>query len=136
MKEKFYRFMQGRYGVDQFSKFTMGAALVCIILSMFFRKAGVMGALLDTVGMAALVYTYFRMLSKNISRRYEENKKYLMFSSKWRMRLNKEINLMKQRKEYHIYSCPGCGQKIRMPRGKGKIEISCPKCHTKFVKKS
>lgn len=136
MKEKFYRFMQGRYGVDQFSKFTMGAALVFIILSMFFSKAGFMGVLLDTIGLAALVYTYFRMLSKNVSKRYAENQKYLALSSKWRMRLNREINLMKQRKDYHIYSCPGCGQKIRMPRGKGKIEISCPKCHTKFVKKS
>lgn len=136
MREKFYRFMQGRYGVDQFSKFTMGAALVCIILSMFFSKTGMIGAFLDTIGLAALIYTYFRILSKNVSKRYAENQKYLALSSKWRMRLNREINLMKQRKDYHIYSCPGCGQKIRMPRGKGKIEISCPKCHTKFVKKS
>lgn len=136
MREKFIRFMQGRYGVDQLSKFTMGVALTCIVLAMFFSNAGGFGALLDTVGLAALIYTYFRMLSKNISKRYAENQKYLSKTSGLRRRLNKEMDLMRQRKMYHIYTCPGCKQKIRIPRGKGKIEISCPKCRTKFVKKS
>ena len=66
----------------------------------------------------------------------EQNQKYLQMTSKLRLRFNKEKNLMKQRKTHHIYACPGCGQKIRIPRGKGKIEIECPKCHTKFVKRS
>ena len=66
----------------------------------------------------------------------EQNQKYLQMTSKFRLRFNKEKNLMKQRKTRHIYSCPGCGQKVRIPRGKGKIEIDCPKCHTKFVKRS
>ena len=60
----------------------------------------------------------------------------LAMTSKFRLRFNKEKNLMKQRKTHHIYNCPGCGQKIRIPKGKGKIEIDCPKCHTKFVKRS
>lgn len=136
MKEKFMRFMQGRYGVDQLSRFSMGIALVCIVLAMFFSRAGGIGAVLDTIGLAALVYTYFRMLSRNISKRYAENQRFLAKTSKIRMRWNKEINMMKQRKVYHIYSCPGCKQKIRIPKGKGKIEIKCPKCQTTFVKKS
>ena len=65
----------------------------------------------------------------------EQNQKYLQMTSKFRLRFNKEKNLMKQRKTHHIYSCPGCGQKVRIPRGKGKIEIECPKCHTKFEKR-
>lgn len=134
MKEKFIRFMQGRYGVDQLSKVTMGTALVVIILSLFFRSR--VGALLNTVGILAIIYTYFRIFSRNIQKRYAENQKYLNITWKIRQRLSKEKNMMEQRKTHHIYSCPGCGQKIRIPKGKGKIEIDCPKCHTKFIKKS
>ena len=67
---------------------------------------------------------------------YAENEKYLAATAKFRQRFNREKNMMNQRKTHHIYSCPGCGQKIRIPKGKGKIEIECPKCHTKFVKRS
>lgn len=134
MRDKFFRFMQGRYGVDQFSRFLLGVALVSIIISIFTR--GYLGNLLNTIGLLAIVYTYFRIFSRNIQKRYAENQKYLSITSKIRMRFNREKNIMAQRKTHHIYSCPGCGQKIRIPRGKGKIEIECPKCHTKFIKNS
>ena len=137
MRDKFNKFMQGRYGVDDFSRFIMGVALTLIILTMvvtmFNRNVG---SILDFLGIAAIVYAYFRIFSRNIQQRYAENQKYLQVTSKFRLRFIKEKNLMNQRKTHHIYSCPGCGQKIRIPRGKGKIEIECPKCHTKFVKRS
>ena len=136
MKDKFIKFMQGRYGVDQFSKFTMGVALVSIILAIFAGAGSTLGSLLDTLGLVAIVYTYFRIFSRNIQKRKEENENYLSMTSKIRMCFNKEKNLMSQRKTHHIYSCPSCGQKIRIPRGKGKIDIECPKCHTKFIKRS
>ena len=136
MKDKFYRFMQGRYGVDQFAKFTMGVALVSIVLAIFVNTGSRAGSLLDMLGLVAIVYTYFRIFSRNISKRAQENQKYLSATATIRQRLNKEKNMMKQRKDYHIYTCPSCGQKVRIPRGKGKIEISCPKCHSKFVKRS
>ena len=136
MKDKFYRFMQGRYGVDQFAKFTMGVALVSIVLAIFVNTGSSAGSLLDMLGLVAIVYTYFRIFSRNITKRAQENQKYLSATAKLRQRLNKEKNMMKQRKDYHIYTCPSCGQKVRIPRGKGKIEISCPKCHSKFVKRS
>ena len=136
MKDKFYRFMQGRYGVDQFAKFTMGVALVSIVLAIFVNTGSSAGSLSDMLGLVAIVYTYFRIFSRNISKRAQENQKYLSATAKLRQRLNKEKNMMKQRKDYHIYTCPSCGQKVRIPRGKGKIEISCPKCHSKFVKRS
>lgn len=136
MKEKFFKFMEGRYGVDQFARFTLGVALVAIVVSAFFRNGNTFGAVLDTIGLLALIYTYFRMFSRDISKRSAENQKYLSIMGQLKARFRKEQNLMKQRKDYHIYSCPSCGQKIRMPRGKGKVEISCPKCRNKFVKNS
>ena len=137
MRDKFNKFMQGRYGVDDLSRFTMGVALVLIILAMFANIfSRTVGSTLDILGVAAIVYAYIRIFSRNIQQRYAENQKFLQMTSKLRFRFNKEKNLMKQRKTHHIYSCPGCGQKIRIPKGKGKIEIECPKCHTKFVKRS
>ena len=137
MRDKFNKFMQGRYGVDELSRFTMGVALAVFIVTMFVNIVNrSVGSVLDFLGIAAIVYAYFRIFSRNIQQRYAENQKYLQMTSKLRLRFNKEKNLMKQRKTHHIYACPGCGQKIRIPRGKGKIEIECPKCHTKFVKRS
>lgn len=136
MKEKFMRFMQGRNGVDQFARFTMGVAPAAIVLTVFTGTRSGIGAFLDLFGMAAIVYTYFRIFSKNISKRYQENQKYLQMTDKLRARFQKEKRMMSQRKDYHIYSCPGCGQKIRIPRGGfKKVEIECPKCHTKFIKR-
>lgn len=135
MKEKLRQFMQGRYGADQYSRFLLGAALVCIVAAMFFSR-NIVGLILDYTGLALLIYSYYRILSRNVSKRYEENRKYLSWISKIRGRFQREKNLMSQRKDFHIYTCPGCKQKIRIPRGKGKIEISCPKCGTKFVKRS
>ena len=135
MRDKFNKFMQGRYGVDDLSRFTMGVALVLIILAMFANIfSRTVGSTLDILGVAAIVYAYIRIFSRNIQQRYAENQKFLQMTSKFRFRFNKEKDLMKQRKTHHI--CPGCGQKIRIPKGKGKIEIECPKCHTKFVKRS
>lgn len=128
--------MQGRNGVDQFSRFTMGVALVAIVLTLFTGTRSGIGPFLDLFGMAAIVYTYFRIFSKNISKRYQENQKYLQYSAKFRGRVDKEKQILRQRKDYHIYTCPGCGQKIRIPRGSfKKVEIECPKCHTKFIKR-
>ena len=108
-------FMMGRYGADEFAKFTMGIALVFIVLSIFIRSG-----VLDLMGMAAIVYTYFRMFSRNISKRYQENQKYLSKTATLRSRFQKEKRMMEQRKTHHIYTCPGCSQKIRIPKGKGK----------------
>lgn len=124
MRDKFNKFMQGRYGVDDLSRFTMGVALVLIILAMFANIfSRTVGSTLDILGVAAIVYAYIRIFSRNIQQRYAENQKFLQMTSKFCFRFNKEKDMMKQRKTHHIYSCPGCGQKIRIPKGKGKIEI-------------
>ena len=136
--------MQGRYGVDQFARFTLGVALFVIVIGSFLRR-NVAGGILDTLGFILIIYTYFRIFSRNVSARYAENQRYLQATAKiryWfdqqkiRSQFAREKNMMEQRKTHHIYTCPGCGQKIRIPRGKGqKVEIECPKCHAKFVKR-
>ena len=135
MRDRLNKFMQGRYGVDQFARFTLGVALFVIVVGSFIRRSAA-GSVLDMIGMILIIYTYFRILSRNVSARYAENQKYLGYTQKIRGQFNREKSMMEQRKTHHIYSCPGCGQKIRIPKGKGKIEIECPKCHTKFVKRS
>lgn len=135
MKEKFMRFMQGRYGVDQFSKSMLIAGLVVILLSSFFTRTGA-GTLFYFLGWVLIIYCYFRIFSRNISKRYAENQAYLAKTYKIRTFFQRQKNSLNQRKVYHIYKCPGCKQKIRIPRGKGKIEIRCPKCGTTFIKKS
>ena len=135
MKDKLNRFMQGRYGVDNFARFTLGVALFVIVVGPFMRQNAA-GGVLDTVGFILIIYTYFRILSRNISARYAENQKYLKMTAGIRRKLASWKSQLAQRKIYHIYRCPGCKQKIRVPRGRGKIEIRCPKCNTRFVKKS
>lgn len=130
MKEKIYRFMQGRYGGDQLNRFLMIIALACFALSFLG------GRVFYLIGTAILVYAYFRMLSKNIYKRRAENTAYVQCEYKIRQRFATWKRDMKQRKTHHIYKCPSCRQKIRIPRGKGKIEIRCPKCSHTFIKKS
>lgn len=130
MKERFYRFMQGRYGGDQLNRFLMIMVLVCFFLSFLG------GRVLYLVGAALLVYAYFRMLSRNIYKRRAENNIYMRYEYKVRQAFATWKRDMNQRKTHHIYRCPSCRQKIRIPRGKGKIEIRCPKCGQTFIKKS
>ena len=91
MRDKFNKFMQGRYGVDDLSRFTMGVALVLIILAMFANIfSRTVGSTLDILGVAAIVYAYIRIFSRNIQQRYAENQKFLQMTSKFRFRFNKE----------------------------------------------
>ena len=96
MKDKLNRFMQGRYGVDNFARFTLGVALFVIVVGSFMRQNAA-GGVLDTVGFILIIYTYFRILSRNISARYAENQKYLGYTQKIRSRFTREKNMMEQR---------------------------------------
>lgn len=131
MREKLIRFMQGRYGVDSLSKTIIWVGFVAVLLDMFLKTHVLYG-----LGWACVIYSYFRIFSKNIGRRQQENQLYLNKTYKLRCKFASWKNQLAQSKVYHIYKCPSCKQKIRIPRGKGKIEIRCPKCGTTFVKKS
>ena len=138
MKEKLVRFMQGRYGaygVDSLTKFMLVLGLAVMFASSAFRgRAGYL--FFYIIGWAVMIACYFRLFSKNVTKRYAENQAFLARTYKFRCFFQRQKELWRQRKIYHIYHCPGCKQKIRIPRGKGKIEVTCPKCSTTFVKKS
>ena len=131
MKEKFRRFMIGRYGTDELSKFMVTVAVILWVLNIFSDSR-----FFYSWGMLLLILAYVRMFSKNIHKRYQENQKYLEIKAKVLNRFRKEKSNMEQRKTHHIYKCPTCKQKIRIPRGKGRICITCPKCKTEFTKTS
>ena len=125
------RFMYGRYGVDTLGKYSLGAGLVTMVLSIIFDSYT-----LSLLSWFFIILTYFRMFSRNLYKRSSENQRFLNKTYKLRTWFGKQKNMMAQRKTHHIYHCPGCKQKIRVPRGKGRIEIRCPKCHTTFIKNS
>jgi len=134
MRERFQRFMQGRYGADELSRVMLIVMVVCAVLTWFTN--GLLDTILSLAMWGLLIFSYVRMFSRNHAKRWAENQKYLSFKNSILGRINREKNYAQQRKTHRIYSCPGCRQKIRVPKGKGKIEISCPKCKTKFIKRS
>ena len=131
MKEKIARFMAGRYGVDYLGRFTIIAGLIALLLAGWTRSS-----LLNLLAWMLIIYSYYRMFSRNIYKRTQENQWYLNKTYKIRCFFARQKNMLTQRKTHHIYKCPTCKQKIRIPRGKGKIDIRCPKCNTTFIKKS
>lgn len=131
MKERFRRFMIGRYGVDQLSRFLMVVTLIFMLISMFTGEG-----FLYTLALISLCYSYYRSLSRNHNKRYQENAAYLRQYNKVRNYLLKKKHRLEQRKQYHFYGCPSCKQTIRIPRGRGRISITCPKCRAEFIKKS
>lgn len=130
MRERFYRFMQGRYGNDQFGRFLLVVTLIFMVISI------VGPDIFYLLAMGLLIYSYFRMFSKNIYARRAENEWYLRKQAKVRGFFASQQKDFVQRKTHHIYRCPNCRQKIRIPRGHGRVEIRCPKCSTRFIKKS
>lgn len=130
-RERMTRFMYGRYGNDQLSKLYLGLALVCLAVNLF------TGSLLFyAAGIGFLCYGMYRSFSKNITKMSAQNQKYLNWRYQRVVRYNQTKKHWAQRKEYRFYKCPGCSQKVRVPRGRGKIAITCPKCHAEFIKKS
>ena len=131
MKEKIRQFMYGRYGVDQFSRFLMVCGMACIVLYMLTRVS-----LFYYVTIIALIYSYFRMLSRNYQARRLENQKYLQIQQRVTGSVQRFLPTRSNDPNYRVYRCPGCGQKVRVPKGRGKISITCPKCSKQFIKKT
>ncbi len=131
MRERMINFMRGRYGIDQLGTFLAGCSLFLMLINIFIKSS-----IITLIVFGLLIYSYFRMFSRNIIKRSDENTLYLKRTFKIRTRFRKEKGYMRLRKTHHIYHCPSCRQKIKIPRGKGKISITCPKCSKEFVRKS
>lgn len=131
MGQRFGRFMAGRYGADQFGRFLMIISIALLIVGMIVRNIGTVFVI---VAFGCLVYSYYRMFSKKIGDRQRENGKYLDMKYKvtgWFRRARDRWN---QSKTHRFFKCPKCGVTTRVPRGKGKIRITCPKCGHAFIK--
>jgi uncharacterized C2H2 Zn-finger protein len=129
MGDSFRRTMVGRYGMDDLSKALVGVSMVFLILSLFFR-----GGLFFILAVVTLVFNYYRMFSRNFAARSAENAKYLELTGGIRKKVRIGRKRIEGRKEYRFFKCPGCGQEVRVPKGKGHIMITCPKCAAQFDK--
>ncbi|MCR5685040.1 MAG: hypothetical protein K6G81_06395 [Lachnospiraceae bacterium] len=157
MREKLYRFMQGRYGIDAFGKFLIYTGLILALVNMLFRTV-----VFSFLSLLIWIYAYFRIFSRNYSRRSDENSAYLRIKERIANTFRKLFPGLKTHgpigsgtqeragcssrcnsysgqvfdEQYRIFKCPSCKQKLRVPKGRGKIRITCRRCGNEFVKKS
>ena len=140
-REKFARFMQGRYGNDDYGRFLLLLTAVCLVLKLFLKRS-----VLTILVWALIIYYYIRFLSRDIRRRYDENTRFLELKGKV-VRFFGDLfgktrstagsgQSSASQSSYKIFSCPGCRQKVRVPKGRGRICITCPKCGREFIKRS
>lgn len=122
IKEKITRFLGGRYGIDDLGKTVFTVSIIAYVLGVLFQNS-----LLAFVAMVGLLIFFFRSLSGQHSDRREENRSYLSFVKLWQLRYE-------NRKTSRIYMCKRCGRYIRVPKGKGKIQITCPGCGDRIIK--
>ncbi|MBR5635527.1 MAG: hypothetical protein IKW81_01175 [Pseudobutyrivibrio sp.] len=138
---KLAQFFAGRTGVDALGRTFTWIALILMLVTMITHSN-----IAYLLAMACLLYSVWRMFSKNYQKRYTENQLFLSKTVKIRAFFSRLIPNIKnrtarmkynwnQRKTYAIFKCPSCKQKLRAPRGRGKIQVTCSKCHTQFIKK-
>ena len=130
MRNALQRFMYGRYGNDQLNLFLMGCYLVLYLLFLVTHFS-----LLYYLTLILLIVTLYRLLSRDLAKRREENRKFLRRADpaiRW-FRLQRTI---RRDKEHRYFKCPHCGQYLRVPRGKGRITVSCRNCGTSFMENS
>ena|SRR5690554_2705029 len=131
LKNKFARFMEGRYGVDILSRDLLWMTVGVTILNIF-----VQNKFFSILPLLMFVFLYFRMFSKNFPKRYNENRVYTNFKGKVGKPFTKTFKRIKDFPKYKYLKCPNCKQKLRVPRGKKEIVVTCAKCRHKFDAKS
>ncbi len=127
----FRRFMAGRYGNDPLNNALLVLGLFLLAVEWLTRWRWMSMFIL-----ALLILCYFRMFSRNIQARYSENQKFMQWWGPVKRRMQDARVRFADRKTHRFYKCPQCKQRLRVPRGRGKINITCPHCHTQFVRKT
>lgn len=131
LRDKFRWFMVGRYGMDELNRFLSGVILILIIVNVFARNR-----LLFWMEVLCLIVIYGRMFSRDTGRRFRENQAYLRWrfnGSEWGQKF---LLRLRERQKYKIFKCPQCSQKLRIPRGHGKVQIHCRSCGHDFMGRS
>ena len=126
------KFMYGRYGVDELSVFLVIISIILMVIGRIFYRMPFIQIINDLI----IVVYLFRIFSKNISRRQQENYKYIQLKNRLIYRFQKNKSNVIEMKSFKILKCPNCGQKLRVPRKKGKITVTCSKCRNEFKAKS
>ena len=134
MREKLQRLMIGRNGTDQLNMFLLVADLVLLILANLLPDS--IGKYVQILVWLLLALIYFRMMSKNLTRRREENGKFIRLRFRIMGSARAKYERWIQRKDYKFFTCPTCKTNLRVPRGHGKIKVVCRKCGTSFIGKS
>ena len=125
------RFMAGRYGSDQLN---FALLVLCLLLSLISQITGLYVLLL--ISYLPLLIAIFRMFSRNIYKRRAENAWFLKLWTPVKTWFVQKFTMLRQSKQYRFFKCPSCRATVRVPRGKGKIQIRCPHCGNTFLKKS
>lgn len=123
--------MIGRYGVDQLS-----VALLMVGLVLLFLTLPIKWAIIRLVPLIPIALSYYRTFSKKIYKRQQENFKFIRFYTPINKKIKIWIKRFKERKTHRYFKCPACKQILRVPKGKGKISITCSKCKNTFRKRS
>ncbi|MCI9503169.1 MAG: hypothetical protein HFG76_14525 [Hungatella sp.] len=131
LRDKFRRFMVGRYGMDELNRFLSSLILVFVVLHLFFKSP-----LFFWLELACLVLIYGRMFSKNTGKRFYENQTYLQMCFHGAERARKLTRQLKEARKFKIFKCPNCGQRLRIPRGHGRIQVHCRGCGHDFMGRS
>lgn len=130
-KESFRRFMIGRNGPDELSMFTVTAALVLMILTSLTGSA-----LINLLSLVLYGWCIFRMFSRNIAKRYDENRKFVEWRQKFKTTVSQWWVRIKNVKKYRYFNCPECGALLRLPRKVGEVTVTCSKCRHAFREKA
>lgn len=123
------KILLGRYGGDQLGMALIVCSMALTVITMFIPVP-----IIGYVGLIPLAFAFYRMFSKNIAKRQAENYRYLKMWYGIKNWFSTLPARMRASKNHRFYRCPKCGQKVRVPKGKGKISITCPKCREKFIK--